>query len=93
MVEWECEKMGDRKWKIMGGEFIKYNTCFITPFLVKSMSEWFFEKQIGLGMFYHSDNGLLLIRINDLDTVSLDTIQNRIIMEQICSKNEKYLNN
>ena len=57
------------------------------------MSEWFFEKQIGLGMFYHSDNGLLLIRINDLDTVSLDTIQNIIIMEQICSKNEKYLNN
>ena len=44
-------------------------------------------------MFYHSDNGLLLIRINDLDTVSLDTIQNRIIMEQICFKKWKIFNN
>ena len=51
----------EKLWEEIRSEFIKYNTCFLTPFLVKSMIEWFFEKQIGLGMFYHSDNGLLLI--------------------------------
>ena len=37
-------KNGGQEMKNYGREFIKYNTCFLTPFLVKSMSEWFFEK-------------------------------------------------